>query len=73
MGKKGDLSEVAERMQEKSSSAQKQEAKAGQEPKHRFTADIPKSLHKRLRLQSVEEERPMKEILVDALNDYLNE
>lgn len=73
MGDKGNLSEFAKRQKEKSAKAKEQERKAKEEPEHRFTADIPKSLHKRLRLRSVQEDRSMKAILIDSLNQYLRE
>ena len=73
MGKQGNLSDYAKRQQEKSAAAKEQEQKVKEEPEHRFTADIPKSLHKRLRLRSVQEDRSMKAILIESLNMYLRE
>jgi predicted GNAT superfamily acetyltransferase len=44
----------------------------GKEPTKRYTLDLPQSLHKRLKKQAViEEERSMKEITIEALEDYL--
>lgn len=41
------------------------------EPTQRYTLDIPKSLHKWLKQQAIlEEERSMKEITIEALEDY---
>lgn len=38
----------------------------------RYTLDLPKSLHKHLKKQAIiEEERSMKEITIEALEDYL--
>ena len=73
MGKQGNLSDYAKRQQEKSAAAKEQEEKAREEPEHRFTADIPKSLHKKLRIRSAQEDRSMKAILIDSLNQYLRE
>jgi len=72
MGKQGNLSDYAKRQKEKSAKAKEQEEKLREEPEHRFTADIPKSLHKRLRIRSAEEDRSMKAILVEALGRYLD-
>ena len=44
----------------------------GEEATKRYTLDLPQSLHKRLKKQAViEEERSMKEITIEALEDYL--
>ncbi|MCS4054069.1 hypothetical protein [Salinibacter ruber] len=41
------------------------------EPTKRYTLDLPQSLHKWLKKQAiVEEERSMKEITIDALQEY---
>jgi hypothetical protein len=38
----------------------------------RYTLDLPKSLHKRLKQQAlIEEERSMKEVTTEAIEDYL--
>mgnify|MGYP006289645333 CR=1 FL=1 len=41
------------------------------EPTKRYTLDLPKSLHKWLKQRAVvEEERPMREIIIEALQAY---
>jgi predicted GNAT superfamily acetyltransferase len=43
-----------------------------EEATKRYTLDLPRSLHKQLKKQAViEEERSMKEITIEALQDYL--
>ena len=41
------------------------------EPTQRYTLDIPRSLHRWLKQQAIiEEERSMKEVTIEALQDY---
>lgn len=42
-----------------------------QEDMVRYTADIPTSLHRRLKVQAALEDRPMREVAIDALDDHL--
>lgn len=44
---------------------------AGQEDQVRLNADVPKSLRKRIQVQSAKEERPIRELVIDAMNEYL--
>lgn len=46
---------------------------AAQEDQVRLNADVPKSLRKRVQKQAVEEERTNREIIIDALEEYLSE
>jgi predicted transcriptional regulator len=42
------------------------------EPQARFTVDLPKSLHKRLKQAAINHERPMTDMARDALADWLD-
>jgi hypothetical protein len=42
------------------------------EPNVRFTVDLPKSLHKRLKLAAINGNRPMTDMARDALADWLD-
>jgi len=42
------------------------------EPQVRFTVDLPKSLHKRLKQAAINHERPMTDMARDALADWLD-
>jgi hypothetical protein len=42
------------------------------EPQVRFTVDLPKSLHKRLKLAAIDGNRPMTDMARDALADWLD-
>lgn len=46
-------------------------AAPGDEVKKRLHAHIPASLHKKLKLKAVAEDRDMTELVVEALTDYL--
>ncbi|NER82585.1 MAG: hypothetical protein F6K42_24100 [Leptolyngbya sp. SIO1D8] len=45
---------------------------AGKEDTTRLNAEIPLSLHSRIKIQSTKERRAMTEIVIDALNEYLS-
>lgn len=45
---------------------------AGQEDQVRLNADVPKSLRKRVRIQSAKEERSIREVVIDAVEEYLS-
>lgn len=47
--------------------------KAGEEETQRLNADIPKSLHKRLRVQAAAEGRSQKQLIMEALKQYLKQ
>jgi hypothetical protein len=42
------------------------------EPNVRFTVDLPRSLHKRLKLAAVERETPMTDLARQALGEWIN-
>lgn len=44
---------------------------AAQEDQVRLNADVPKSLRKRVQKRSVEEERTIREVVIDAVEQYL--
>ena len=46
---------------------------AGEEARVRFTVDLPRSLHKRLKLAAVDRELPMTDLARQALVDWLEE
>lgn len=41
------------------------------EPTTRYTIDLPDSLHKEFKLRAVEEDRSMKDLMIEALEEYL--
>lgn len=53
------------------SSAQAPPATA-EEPRVRFTVDLPRSLHKRLKLAAVDRELPMTDLARQALEEWLD-
>lgn len=44
---------------------------AAQEDQVRLNADVPRSLRKRVQMQSVKEERNIREVVIDAMEEYL--
>ena len=46
---------------------------AGKEEMKRLNLDIPASLHSRIRLQAVKDETLIREIVIAALHNYLDE
>jgi hypothetical protein len=44
---------------------------AAQEDQVRLNADVPRSLRKRVQMQSVTEERNIREVVIDAMEEYL--
>jgi hypothetical protein len=45
---------------------------AAQEDQVRLNADVPKSLRKRVQIQAAKEERPIRELLIEAVEQYLD-
>jgi len=45
---------------------------AAQEEQVRLNADVPKSLRKEVQMQAVKEERDIREVLIDAVREYLS-
>jgi hypothetical protein len=45
---------------------------AGEESRVRFTVDLPRSLHKRLKLAALERELPMTDLARQALGEWLD-
>jgi predicted HicB family RNase H-like nuclease len=70
------LSDAADRGREKGSHQQDLAEVAREtdekETTTRYTIDFPDSLHKRIKMQAVKEERSMKDLLIDAMEMYLN-
>jgi predicted HicB family RNase H-like nuclease len=71
MGTHGDLSDVAQRKQEKSPQAQEQAQKAAEEPTKRLNANVPESLHRAVRVEAARRGVDMKDVMVEALVEYL--
>lgn len=46
---------------------------AAQEDQVRLNADVPKSLRKRVQIQAAKEERNMRDVVIDAMEEYLSE
>lgn len=44
---------------------------AKKEPMERLNVEVPKSLHKQLKLKAVEQGTTIKEIVINAINDHL--
>jgi len=42
------------------------------EKTERLNVEIPKSMHKSIKMRSVEEDRKIRHIVIDALNNYLS-
>jgi predicted HicB family RNase H-like nuclease len=42
------------------------------ETTERLNVEIPKSMHKSIKMRSVEEDRKIRHIVIDALNNYLS-
>lgn len=71
MGEHGDLSDAVGRQTEKSSEAQEQEEKAAEEPTKRLNANVPESLHRAVRMEAARRGVEMKQVMVEALTEYL--
>lgn len=63
-----DFIDGADQYQNAASIAAKMEKK---EPEERLNAEIPKSLHKLLKIRAAEEGAKMKEVVIKALCEYL--
>lgn len=46
---------------------------AAQEEQVRLNADVPKSLRKEVQMQAVKEERNIRDVLIDAVREYLSD
>jgi predicted HicB family RNase H-like nuclease len=46
---------------------------AAQEDEVRINADVPKSLRKRVQIAAAMQERSMKEVIIEALDEYLSD
>lgn len=46
---------------------------AAQEDQVRLNADVPKSLRKRVQIQAAKEERNIREVVIDAMEEYLSD
>ncbi len=46
---------------------------AAQEDQVRLNADVPKSLRKQVQIQAAKEERNIRDVLIDAVEEYLSE
>lgn len=71
-----DLSDATERGQNKRGPrdlSEELEAEEEAEETTRFTADLPKSLHQQFKVRAAQEDRSMKDLMVEILEDYLNE
>lgn len=71
MGKEGDLTKHASRNTEKSKEAQKQVEKAAEEETKRLNANVPESLHQAVRMEAARRGVEMKQVMVEALTEYL--
>lgn len=56
-----------------SDEAKEAAASAGEEDTRRLNAEVPESLHRRVRMEAARQGRSMKAVLVDALGEYLND
>lgn len=73
MGKHSDLSEFAKRQRDKSPAAEEEQGKAAAEPTKRLNANVPESLHQAVRMEAARRGVDMKDILMEALAEYLPE
>jgi hypothetical protein len=46
---------------------------AAQEDQVRLNADVPKSLRKKVQIQAAKEERNIRDVVIDAVEEYLSE
>lgn len=46
---------------------------AAQEDQVRLNADVPKSLRKKVQIQAAREERNIRDVIIDAVEEYLSE
>lgn len=71
-----DLSEAADRGKEKESPSDLSDmarSSEEKEPTTRFTADLPDSLHRRFKVAAAEEGETMKDLMMKALERYLEQ
>lgn len=71
MGKHGNLEDVAERQTGKSDEAREQAEKAGEEDTKRLNANVSESLHRAVRMEAARRGVEMKQVMVEALTEYL--
>lgn len=71
MGVEGDLTQQSDRKTEPSPEAQQQTAKAGEEPTKRLNANVPESLHQAVRMEAARRGVEMKQVMIEALTEYL--
>lgn len=71
MGKEGDLSKHAGRKTEKSKEVQQQVHRAGEEDTKRLNANVPESLHRAVRMEAARRGVEMKQVMMEALTEYL--
>lgn len=71
MGKQGDLGKQVERQTGKSEEAQKALEKASKEETKRLNANIPLSLHARVKVYAFQRGLTMTDVVEDALRGYL--
>ena len=71
MGKEGDLAEQTGRNTQKSKEAQKQLEKAAEEETKRLNANVPESLHQAVRMEAARRGVEMKQVMMEALTEYL--
>lgn len=73
MGQGGDLTQQTTRTTGKSEEAKKALAKAAEEETKRLNANIPQSLHARVKLYAFQRGFTMTDVIEDALQAYLPE
>jgi predicted HicB family RNase H-like nuclease len=71
MGKEGDLSKHTGRKTEKSNEAREQVQRAAEEDTKRLNANVPESLHKAVRMEAARRGVEMKQVMIEALTEYL--
>jgi predicted HicB family RNase H-like nuclease len=71
MGEAGDLSQVAARKRKASQEAKQEAKRAAQEPTKRLNANVPESLHRAVRVEAARRGIDMKQVMVEALEEYL--
>jgi len=71
MGKHGNLEDIAGRKTSKSDEAEEQAERAAEEETKRLNANVPKSLHRAVRMEAARRGVEMKTVMVEALCEYL--
>ena len=71
MGNEGDLTQQTGRTTGASGEVEEQAKKAAEEDTKRLNANVPESLHQAVRMEAARRGVEMKQVMVEALTEYL--